>query len=204
MTRLALMWLSGVVLTAAGALLATAAPAPVAGADEPAAAAAPAQQPPESGKKPEDPPKAEEKPADPPAEPAEPADPPSTADEIMDLMRRQKPSNEPIMPKSMDSKAEGGGGFLMPEGSRISRKSGRIVKDGSWWIFVPESDMPDRPEPRMKLLPCLHLEQMVRETEHAAAEVVYVVSGEVTVFQEENYLLVRVATRRASLGNLRP
>ncbi len=142
--------------------------------------------------------------AEPQSEPEpESQEPPSTADEIMEKMRRQKPSNEPILPQSMDSQAEGGG-LLMPEGSRISRKSGRIVKDGNWWIFVPESDMPDRPEPRMKLLPCLHLEQMVRETEHAAAEVVYVVSGEVTVFKEENYLLVRVASRRTSLGNLRP
>jgi len=44
---------------------------------------------------------------------------------------------------------------------------------------------------------------MVKESQHRSGGVVFTVSGEVTLFEGENYLLPRVTTRRADTGNLR-
>jgi hypothetical protein len=68
---------------------------------------------------------------------------------------------------------------------------------------VFESDHPDRPEPPIKLLPNKSLEFMVRTSERESIGLVFLVSGEATVFQGENYLLSRVAMQRIDTGNLR-
>ena len=54
----------------------------------------------------------------------------------------------------------------------------------------------------MRVLANLNTELMVRAAEGPGAGQVFVVSGEVTLFEGENYLLPRVAMRRIDSGNL--
>ena len=110
---------------------------------------------------------------------------------------------------------------------------GTATDGGPWWTFVFESDHPDHPELPMKLLPNKNVELMVQtfsagdtpdegddglaaggtltagrmlasgELLAAGGTQVFVVSGEVTAFRGENYLLPRVAMRMTDTGNLR-
>lgn len=132
---------------------------------------------------------------------------PLTAEDVLRRLREQRPTNVTIAPAGEGRAGDGPGGTgvaapLLPEGSAIVTRPGRLVYDGQWWTFVFESDHPDRPEPPIKLLPNRNLEVMVRAVETRAQGLVFVVSGEVTVFQGENYLLTTVAMRRANVGNL--
>jgi hypothetical protein len=68
---------------------------------------------------------------------------------------------------------------------------------------VFESDHPEYPEPPMKLLPNQSVELMLRASARGGGGLVFVVSGEVTLFEGENYLLPRVAMRRIDTGNTR-
>lgn len=132
-----------------------------------------------------------------------------TAEEVLARMRREKPTNEALPPLSKQEEVDSVRSVaarqdLLPEGSPLSNRPGRLIKpDDCWWTFVLESDHKDRPEPRLRLLPCSRLEQMVRAVENASTDIVFVVTGEVTVFDGENYLLVRVARRRTDTGNLK-
>ncbi len=55
----------------------------------------------------------------------------------------------------------------------------------------------------MKLLPNRNVELMAHALEEAGSDMVFLVSGEVTAFSGENYLLPRVVMRRTDSGNLR-
>ncbi len=92
---------------------------------------------------------------------------------------------------------------LVSNGAPMIRRPARLVRHGDWWTLVFESDHPDKPEPPMKVLPNKNLEVMARGTAHGSAGVVFVVSGVVTVFDNENYALISAARRRLDSGNLR-
>jgi hypothetical protein len=141
----------------------------------------------------------------PPKEEAhQPSDPP-TAEDILRRMREQRPVNPPIEPSSAreDGTPAATPAGLLPEGERIIQRAGRIIHEGTWWVLVLESDHPGHPEPRLKMLPNQILEQMVRYTEHRPEGAVFIVSGEVTSYLGENFLLARAAPRRVDTGNLR-
>jgi hypothetical protein len=92
----------------------------------------------------------------------------------------------------------------IPDGSPLSRRPGRLVRQGSWWTFVFESSSIERPELPLKLLPNLNVENMVKSVAHdGESGLVFLVSGEVTAFLGENFLLSRSALRRVDTGNLR-
>ncbi len=92
---------------------------------------------------------------------------------------------------------------LAIEGSPLIARPARLVSHGNWWTLVFESDDPDHPEPPIRVLPNKNLEVMVRGTELGGAGVVFIVSGVVTLFEHENYVLVRTARRRIDSGNFR-
>ncbi len=91
----------------------------------------------------------------------------------------------------------------MPDGAMLVHRPGRIIRQGDWWSFTFESDRPDHPEPPMRLLPCQSVELMLRASERGNVGLVFLISGEVTLFDGENYLLPRLATRRIGSGNTR-
>ena len=129
-----------------------------------------------------------------------------TAEDLVDELRRQRPATEIVRPERTleESPAEhpAGGGQLLPEGTMIPRRLGRVVRDGNWWTFVFESDHPDHPEPPTRLLPNTYLEVMARMAHTIPTGLVFEVSGEVTEFEGYNYLLVRSCVRWQDSGNL--
>ena len=88
---------------------------------------------------------------------------------------------------------------LVADGSPLVRRPGRIVRDGPWWTFVFESDHADHPEPPMRLLPSVGAEMMVETHERTTSGLVFLLSGEVTLFRD---LLPRFVIRRIDSGNL--
>lgn len=132
----------------------------------------------------------------------------ASAADVLEVLKRQHPQQHVI---TSDTDAPDGGNTAMPSGAKailsdgtpLAGRPGRLIADGRWWTFVLESDHPDHPEPPMKLLPNHNAQLMVQSTRRGSAGLVFIVSGEVTEFNGENYLLPRAAIRRIDLGNLR-
>ena len=133
------------------------------------------------------------------------ADAPTTA--VIDQLDQQRPTQEVIPIQGspatpLTTRSPAAGRSLRPDGSPLVERPGRLIRDGDWWTLVFESDHPDYPEPPIKLLPNKNVELMVQTSVRGTAGLVFVVSGEVTVFRGENYLLTRAARRRVDSGNL--
>lgn len=134
--------------------------------------------------------------------------PDASAEEVLAAMQAQKPLEAVLPPGASPSDGEGPTGAvtdsdsLAPDGTPLMNRIGRLVRQGSWWTLVSDSDRPDQPDRPLRLLPNQSVESMVRGTQHSGGGV-FTVSGELTMFDGENYLLTRVATRRVDTGNLR-
>ncbi|MCH7632930.1 MAG: hypothetical protein IIB59_06930 [Planctomycetes bacterium] len=117
---------------------------------------------------------------------------PPTADEVLRALQRARPVNPVIQPASPATRPKGPRPSLIAEGTPVVQRSGTLVEVGSWWTF--QADQPRAALP-LKLLPNATLEMMVRMVRNATTPIRFVVSGELTVFQNENYLMPRIATR---------
>jgi len=142
---------------------------------------------------------------------APPPDAPATdasAEEVLARLQAQRPEQTGLT-QDPGAEAEGGpnagllGRTLILDGAPLANCAGRVIRRGQWWSLTFESDRPQAPQPPLKLLPNQVVEMMVRTAERGASGLVFVVSGDVTLFEGENYLLARAATRRMDLGNLR-
>jgi len=89
------------------------------------------------------------------------------------------------------------------DGTPLIARPGRLVRQASWWTFIFESDQVERSAPTLRILPSQGLERMLQSTDGGRTAGVFVVSGEVTLFEGENYLLPRVTLRRLDGGNFR-
>ncbi|MEK6674428.1 MAG: hypothetical protein AABZ47_02095 [Planctomycetota bacterium] len=128
-------------------------------------------------------------------------------EDVVKLLESQQPERQVIRPGALEKKE-----VLDPlrpvrwtphmDGAPLANRPGRLVAAGAWWTFVFESDHPDRPEPPMKVLPNQTLEVMRRMMERDPSGLVFIVSGEATAFQGENYFLTRSTMKRADTGNL--
>lgn len=81
-------------------------------------------------------------------------------------------------------------GSLLREGAFLTSASGRIVRssDDAWvFRFFPDGD--GRRLPPMVVLPCMNLAAMEQIAESRSEQVTFVVSGQVFVYQDRNYLL---------------
>ncbi len=92
---------------------------------------------------------------------------------------------------------------LRPDGASVINRPARVARRGSLYQLVFESDHPDSPEPPLTMLPNQHMLRMVQATKTQNLGVVFTVSGEITQFQGENFVLVRAATRRLDSANFR-
>ena len=129
-------------------------------------------------------------------------------EDVLAVLKQQEPGEDVLEP--LESSGEdrldsypAAARRLIPDGSPLVQRPGRLVHEGQWWTFVFESDHPDHPEPPMKLLPNKSVEMMLGASKRQAGELVFLVSGEATVFRGENFLLPRVVMLRADSGNLR-
>ncbi|HRX87520.1 MAG TPA: hypothetical protein P5572_21045 [Phycisphaerae bacterium] len=139
---------------------------------------------------------------------------PISAEDILKEFQKERPVAEPLMPKPMpeedgeavqaDGGVAAGSSARLPDGYILVDRTCRLVRDGDWWEVVFKSD--NHPEtagePPLKLLPNRMLERMVRESQSTAGSVEFIVSGEVTDFMGENYVLLRKLMRKREMGNL--
>jgi hypothetical protein len=80
---------------------------------------------------------------------------------------------------------------LLPEGHYIADRRGRLVKGEAYWTFVFESDGKAMADPPVKILPNRWLEKMESDVTASHQAIVFQISGEVTTYHGENYLLLR-------------
>ncbi len=135
--------------------------------------------------------------------------PDAPAEDVFDLLRKQQPDEIAISPDrgSPDSRVPSLGRSvetLLLDGAPLVNRAGRLIRQGEWWTLVFESDHPDHPETPLRLLPSQGVETMVQMSRRRATGPVFLVSGEVTSFYGDNYLLLRAVRRRVDTGNLRP
>ncbi len=114
---------------------------------------------------------------------------PTTAEELLETLRSRRPANEVIPPQSTTptDKIEA---KLLPEGSVVVDRAGAITSVDQWWTFTSADG-----ETKLRLLPNLTLETMVLMTRASKSQLYFSVSGELMVFEDANYLLVRSAPR---------
>lgn len=92
---------------------------------------------------------------------------------------------------------------LLPDGSRIVDRPGRLTREGNYFTFSFESRGQGTPEMPIRLLPNRLLEDMEIVSAGGSKSIVFVVSGEVTEYRGVNYLLVQMLLVRPDLGNLK-
>ena len=129
-------------------------------------------------------------------------------EDVLAALQEQRPRAEvmPVAPPASGDRPGRGATAartLLPDGSALVHRPGRLIRDGSWWTFALESDHPDHPEPPMKVLPNQSVELMLEASKRDDHGLVFLVSGEVTLFEGENFLLPTIAMRRIDTGNLR-
>jgi hypothetical protein len=92
---------------------------------------------------------------------------------------------------------------LLPEGTFVVDRPGRLVREDEWWTFVFESADGSVREHPLLLLPNQQVELMEQTSASGTRSVVFIVSGEVTSYHGRNYLMVRKVLLRRDTGNLR-
>lgn len=140
---------------------------------------------------------------------------PSQSD-LIRALREERQVNVPIPPStpadspdeisSESTRSIGGAVFsgqLLPEGTFVVDRPGRIVREGEWWSFVFESADGGGDERPLLLLPNQQVELMEQTSASGTRSVVFMVSGEVTSYHGRNYVLVRKVLLRRDTGNLR-
>jgi hypothetical protein len=149
-----------------------------------------------------------------PAEPVTEAEvrtqPTPTSEDIINEFLKKRPEAIPILPtgqpdETVVRQSDSGSDVhaRLPDGHILSDRAGRISKIGERWMFSFESDNVSNPEPPITMLECRILEQMVRESRGGTEPVIFIVTGEITDFRGENYLLPRMALRKRDLGNFK-
>jgi len=147
------------------------------------------------------------------SKPSAPAssEPPShhndTAEDVLNRMQGLEPSEGIVSPLPTASNAprgSAGGRGLLLDGSYVASRPGRLVKQDEWWVLNPEPAQKDTMDAPLRVLPGQGLEMMLHEAKKSSMNQVFVVSGEVTLFEGQNYLLPRSVLRRVNFENLHP
>ena len=134
------------------------------------------------------------------------------AEDVLREFQQERPKPVPILPGRSGARSESTAPGAssqhaparhVPDGYFVVDRAGRLVHEGQWWVihYIADNNPLTSPEPPMKLLPNRMLQRMIHEA-GAGPQYQYIVSGEVTEFEGENYLLLRKLLRRPSMGNL--
>ena len=137
-----------------------------------------------------------------------------TQETILEELLKDRPTNAPIsptVPGRADEPAEVAAtqpadtgvsaGHLLPDGYIISKRTGRLVREGQWWVFAFESDGKPMQDPPMRLLPCKWLEHMESASAGGTRGVRFIVTGRVTAYRGLNYLLCENVLIVHDMGN---
>ncbi len=93
---------------------------------------------------------------------------------------------------------------LFPEGHYIADRRGRLICANDYWLFVFESDGKALADPPIKILPNRWLEKMESDVAASREALIFRVSGEVTTYRGQNFILLRkVLIEREPGDNLR-
>ncbi|NQU74795.1 MAG: hypothetical protein HQ546_00605 [Planctomycetes bacterium] len=144
-----------------------------------------------------------------------PAGSEAAADAVIQALLRSRVVKEPVLPTSATAPAGEGDSeapkalfqpLPKPPGSMIFNRLGRLVKDeaSGWWTFRFESEKNLLYEPPMRVLPNRLLEEMetILEKNSIAPTVRFLVSGEVTHYRGNQYLLIRRKLVKREMGSL--
>ncbi len=147
----------------------------------------------------------------------EPPRQPSAAEILQELMKKQQ-ARPAIMPSRPTERVEGQPPVaatepsvspsrqdqpLLPDGTTIADRVGRIVRRQNGWYFVFESEAKVLREPPLQILPNKDLETMEIQSANGTRPVRFRVSGEVTEYRGANHLLLRKVLVVHDLGNLK-
>ena len=93
---------------------------------------------------------------------------------------------------------------IWKDGHTIVDRVGRLAfdVDEDRWLFSFEADSESLAEPPVTLLPCQLLEKMEKETQRSGRLIKFRISGEITKYQGQNYMLLRKVLLVYDRGNL--
>ncbi|MBK8266829.1 MAG: hypothetical protein IPK83_00345 [Planctomycetes bacterium] len=118
-----------------------------------------------------------------------------------------RPGIEGVRPKQIEqpigNPIEPVQGKLLPDGSRLVDRPGRLAKEGDGFVFSFESRGQGAPDRPIRLLPNRLLEDMEMYSENATKSIVFIISGEITEYRGVNYLLLQKLLVRPDTGNLK-
>lgn len=126
----------------------------------------------------------------------------ASAQDVLAALESQRPEGNKVLERESPSGARSPGRSPMMEGSLVVRRSGRLMRQAEQWYFVCDDPVSELRE--VRLLPNQALEIMEQSATRSQSGLLFIVSGELTQYGSENYLLVRGVTRVLDLGNLRP
>ncbi len=89
---------------------------------------------------------------------------------------------------------------LLPEGSYISNRRGRLIRGKVFWIFTFESDGKNLSDPPIKVLPNRWLEKMEDDVTANPDPIIFRVSGEITCYHGQNFILLRKVLLEREFG----
>lgn len=127
---------------------------------------------------------------------------------LPEARRRSVNRPSPIQPTPISVPQAGprqaaGDGYLLPEGTALVERRGRLLMGGDGPEFKFDSDNPSYVGPRvMGILPNSWLETMEREAEAGVSE--FFISATVTRYKGKNYLYLHKYRRQTDHGNLSP
>jgi len=92
---------------------------------------------------------------------------------------------------------------LLPERAMLVDRVGRVVPGEKWWTLVYENRGRQAADKPIRLLPSRLLESAISLSKGGTQTPVFIVSGEVTTYENHNYLLLRKVLLRRQAGNIR-
>lgn len=81
----------------------------------------------------------------------------------------------------------------LPEGFIVQDRAGHVVRDRGRWVFVFDADKNGAADAPLILLPCTQLRNVLTQCNYGQTAMKFRVTGEVTTYDQTNFLLLRKA-----------